>query len=117
MNLFSTILAQGINLEPSSNQGGTLVATATIPGLVSFAISAIFLVAAVVFFFMLLIGGLKWIMSGGDKAQTESARSQITAALIGLVIVFGAYAITRLLNTIFGIDVLNIVKTLPTITG
>jgi cbb3-type cytochrome oxidase subunit 3 len=114
MNLFSTVLAAGTGVELTpANVGGNLVTTATVPSIVSYAISVIFLIAAVIFFFMLLIGGLKWILSGGDKAQTESARSQITAALIGLVIVFGAYAITRLLNTIFGIDVLNIAGTLP----
>lgn len=108
MNLFSTVLAQAIDLQPASAGDGTFVTATTIPGLISYAISLLFIIAAVIFFFMLLIGGLKWILSGGDKGQTEAARNQITAALIGLIIVFGAYAIVRLIDTVFGIDVLSL---------
>lgn len=66
-------------------------------------ISLVLVVAAVIFFFMLVIGGIKWIMSGGDKGQTESARNQITAALVGLVIVFSAWAILQLINSFFAV--------------
>jgi hypothetical protein len=65
-------------------------------------------IAALVFFFMLIFGGIKYITSGGDKAQTESARGTITAALIGLVIVFSAWAIITLINAFFGIDILEL---------
>ncbi len=82
-----------------------------VQGLITLAL----IVAAVVFFFMLVIGGIRWILSGGDKAQTESARGQITAALIGLVIVFAAWAIASVLGTFFGFDVFTSF-TLPRIT-
>ena len=72
-----------------------------IPQIVSGLIKMSLVVAAVVFFFILVIGGIKWIASGGDKAQTESARNQITAALVGLVIVFAAWAIVALINAFF----------------
>ena len=41
--------------------------------------------------FFLIIGGIRWITSGGDKAKLESARGTITAALIGLIVSFLAY--------------------------
>jgi hypothetical protein len=62
---------------------------------------------------MLLLGGMQWILSGGDKASTESARGKITAALIGLVIIFSAWAIATLINSIFGVNILNL--TIPKI--
>ncbi len=77
-------------------------------GLVSTAIRALLIVAAVVFFFMLVIGGIKWILSGGDKGKTEEARNQITAALVGLVIVFSAWAIAQLINAFFGVNILKL---------
>jgi len=61
-------------------------------------------VAAVIFFIMLLVGGVKYIISGGDKGKTEAARGQITAALIGLVIVFAAWAILQLMAALLGVD-------------
>lgn len=77
--------------------------------------TALLIIAGLVFFFMLVIGGLRWITSGGDKSATEGARNQITAALIGLVIVFSAWAIAQLLANVFGINIFSF--TLPTISS
>lgn len=75
--------------------------------LIGWAVNIVLIVAGIIFFFMLIIGGIRWILSGGDKANTESARNQITAALIGLIIVFAAWALAALLGTVFGIEILN----------
>lgn len=64
--------------------------------------------AGVISFFMLLIGGVQWIMAGGDKEGTEKARKRITAALVGLAIVFSAYALLFIIQSLFGIEVLQI---------
>ena len=107
-----SLLAAGekINLQP----GGQFSALQdlTIGGIVAGLIRLILVIAALVFFFILVIGGIRWIASGGDKAQTEAARGQITAALVGLVIVFAAWAIVQLINTFFGINIFEL--TLPT---
>jgi len=68
------------------------------------AITIVLIVAAIIFFFMLIIGGIRWMLSGGDKSQAESARGQVTGALIGLVIVFAAWAIFTLLGSLFGVN-------------
>jgi len=75
--------------------------------LLSALIGLIFIVAAIIFFFMLVIGGIQWMLSGGDKQATESARGRITAALIGLIIVFAAWAITKLIEQFLGITILG----------
>ena len=85
----------------------------TITQIVSAALLLILVVAAIVFFFMLIIGGIRWITSGGDKGQTEAARNQITAALIGLVIVFAAWAIANLIEIFFGIDLFGALTIQP----
>lgn len=94
-----TFLAQEINLK---NVGQfSHLTNLEVPGIISGLIKLSLVVASVVFFFILIIGGIRWIISGGDKAQTEAARGQITAALVGLVIVFSAWAIVALINTFF----------------
>lgn len=80
----------------------------TIQSLLSGLVKTLVVVAAIVFFFMLVLGGIKWIMSGGDKGKTEEARNQITAALVGLVIVFAAWAIAQLIATLFGVNVFDL---------
>ena len=102
-----------IELSPTSGLAGQLTGI-TISGIISALISLIIIIAAVLFFFILIIGGIRWIMSGGDKANTEAARNQITAALVGLVIVFAAWAILQLIDAFFGTNILGGLE-IPTI--
>lgn len=105
--MFGESLAQGgINLQPGAGFSQPLE-TLTLGQVIGAAIVLILIVAAVVFFFILIIGGVRWITSGGDKAATEGARNQITAALVGLVIVFAAWAIMQLVQLFFGVDILG----------
>lgn len=109
-------LAQDINLQPQTGFKGIESLTGlTIPSIISGLIRLTVVIAAIVFFFILVIGGIRWIASGGDKAQTEGARNQITAALVGLVIVFAAWAIVALINTFFKINIFQL--SLPTVGG
>lgn len=72
--------------------------------LISNAISVAFIVAAIATFVYLVIGGIEWLTSGGDKTNIEKARNRITAALVGLTIVAASYAIYMLVLNFFGID-------------
>ncbi len=101
------LLAQDINLRPGEGLA-TNLQNLTFGNVVSAAILLVLIVAAIIFFFMLVIGGVRWITSGGDKAATEAARGQITAALVGLVIIFAAWAIIQLINTFFGVDIFTL---------
>jgi uncharacterized membrane protein (UPF0182 family) len=95
-----------INLEPQgqfSNLGGI-----TFPELLRAALTMLLVIAAIVFIVSLIIGGIRWILSGGDKARSESARAQIVNALIGIIIVFAAWAIIQLISSFFGIDLLHL---------
>lgn len=73
----------------------------------------ILVVAAVIALFFLIWGGIKWILSGGDKAKVDTARSTIIAALVGLVITFLAYFILSVVLGIFGLNLNDL--TLPSI--
>jgi hypothetical protein len=79
----------------------------TITTIVAGAIRLVLIVASLIFFFMLVWGGIQWMMSGGDKNAAEQARSKITNALVGLVIVFSAWAIMALIKNLFGVDIMG----------
>ena len=96
-----------INIQPTGGDFASLGGL-TVSNIISAAIRLTVVVAAIVFFFILVIGGIRWIASGGDKAQTEAARNQITAALVGLVIVFAAWAIVALINTFFKVNIFSL---------
>lgn len=76
-------------------------------GYVKTGINVLLGVAGVISFFFLLWGGIQWILAGGDKEGTEKARKRITNALIGLAIVFSAYALLFILNALFGVDIIG----------
>ena len=72
--------------------------------LITSVIGVALIIAGILVFAMLVWGGVQWIMSGGDKAKTEEARNRITAALVGLAIVASAWAIMKLIEYFFGLN-------------
>lgn len=56
--------------------------------------------AVLVFFFL---GALKWVTSGGDKGKVEEARSTLTQAAIGLVVLASVFAIYAIVLNFFGL--------------
>lgn len=79
---------------------GSKTAEQTVSGTASLVVNLLFAVAAILAVIYLLIGGIRWITSRGDKVTVEAARKQIVAAIIGLVVVAAAFLI---LNVVFGI--------------
>ena len=91
------------------------LANLTVPSIVSGLIRLILVITALVFFAILVWGGIRWITSKGDKQEVENARNQITHALIGLAIVFVAWAIVKLIQALFGINILQL--EIPSLQG
>ena len=87
-----------------------------IVGIIRAVIQFILVVAFVLAFVMLLIGGIRWITAGGDEKGVAGARNMITAALIGLVIVLVAYAIILLVETFFNVKIISGGVSIPNIT-
>ena len=80
---------------------------ATPPGRVlSNALTIIFVVAALLVLFFLIIGAFQWITSGGDKEKVGKARGTIINALIGLAILALAFLIVRVVGQLLNIDIL-----------
>ncbi len=88
----------------SSPTGGGTFLSLVVPKLITMTL----VVGSVIFFFMLTIGAIQWIASGGDKGAIESARGKITNALIGIIILFSVYAIIRFIEVFFGITLLTL---------
>ncbi|MEK7525945.1 MAG: pilin [Patescibacteria group bacterium] len=90
--------------ENLSSKSGESFLASIFPPLVGW----IFVVGAIGFFFMVVLGAIQWIFSGGDKGAVEQARGRITNALIGIILLFSTFAIINLVETFFGINILTI---------
>lgn len=55
----------------------------------------------------LILGGIQWSMSGGDKEAVQKARNKIVYALVGLVLALLALFIINFIGGIFGVDLLR----------
>lgn len=56
----------------------------------------------VVFMILIIYGGILWMTARGNEQQVEKAKELIYAAVIGLVIVLSAYAITYYVGGVLG---------------
>lgn len=75
--------------------------------LMSNALSLLFFFAGLLTFVFIVIGGIQWITAGGDAKAAQAARDRITAAVVGLIVVVAAFAITLILGQVFGINIFN----------
>lgn len=55
--------------------------------------NALLVFSGVVAIFLIIWSGVRFITSGGDNKQVSSARSMMTYAIIGLIVVLSSYAI------------------------
>ena len=78
------------------------------------AVTALMVLASLVALAFLIYGGVKWIMSEGDKSAVETARNTIVGAVIGLVIVLLSYLIITVILGLFGINLQNL--SIPNLT-
>ena len=60
--------------------------------------------AGIALFIMLVIGGFKYLASGGNPEETGKAQKTITTAILGLVLLLGAWLIILLIQEITGVS-------------
>ena len=69
--------------------------------------------AGIVLFILLIVGGFKYITSGGDPKAVEGAKKTLTYAIGGLVVILVSYLILVLISNITGVDVTKFNIVLP----
>lgn len=93
----SDLSATGINdtdgCNPTDNDG--TAATTSVDRLIKTVINVFSLVVGVIAVVMIIIGGLKYITSGGDSGNVTGAKNTILYAIVGLIIVALAQVIVR----------------------
>jgi hypothetical protein len=73
------------NQQPSDLFGGNNSIFSRVTNILLFLVGAVSVI-------MLIIGGIRYVISGGDQAQVTSAKNTILYAIVGIVVAFLAYA-------------------------
>ena len=55
----------------------------------------------------LIWGGIRWVLSGGDKAKVDAARKTIIYAIMGLIFIFLSFLIINVITYIFNVPSLT----------
>lgn len=61
--------------------------------------------AGIVLFVVLIIGGFRYITSGGDPKAVEGAQKTLTYAIAGLIVILISFLILVLIKQLTGVDV------------
>lgn len=68
--------------------------SATVGSVVAIVIKSLLGLLGVIFVVLLIVAGFNWMTANGDEAKIEKAKDTIRTAVIGLIIVVSAYAVT-----------------------
>ena len=113
--LLSAHVVLAVNVSPAPTLDIVNFGTADLPFIppsittvIGFIIRFLFIVAGLIALLFLLLGGIEWITSGGNKENVDKARQKIQAAVVGLIVVFIVLGIVvlleQVLDTGFGIS-------------
>lgn len=61
--------------------------------------------AGLAVFIMLLVGGFKYLTSGGDPKKAQSAKDTLSHAILGLVLIIAAWFILQFIEEFTGVKV------------
>src|SRR5205807_5947819 len=102
------------NIDPGGGGGGNGAIDGSdihqLPTLIIRIITFLIAIAGVVTVILIIIGGIRMILSVGDPKALQSARNAVTFAVIGLVIILISVTIITIIGNLLGISLLNVLS-------
>lgn len=95
--VFATV-QDGVNAAQGSQQPSVLFGNT---GVFSEITNVLLFVIGAVAVIMIVIGGLRYVISGGDAKQVQAAKNTILYALVGVIIAILAYAVVNFVSNTF----------------
>jgi len=82
-------------------------------GIFKIIINSITTIAILIFFIMMLLGGFRFLFSGGDAKAVEKARDTLMHAVIGLVVLILIWFLLLAVEAVTGVEVTNFYIGIP----
>lgn len=86
--------------------GGTVDTSSWQPenfkGLIEIAVRTLFIVGGLAFIILFLVGAVRYITSGGDAKAVDGAKKNLTAAIVGVLILASVYTVAWFFNKSLG---------------
>jgi hypothetical protein len=87
----SSVITDGAN--KACGGGASCNTGSSVAGIFAGVSNALIFLVGAVSVIMIIVGGLRYVLSNGDAKQTESAKNTILYAVIGVIVAVAAYAI------------------------
>ncbi len=94
--------ASGMLEKVGGANGENIGVTGDLPTAISTVIKAVLSLVGTIFLVLTIYAGIMWMTAAGDEEKVTKATSIIRMAVIGLVIVMSAYAITYFVTSKLG---------------
>ncbi len=78
--------------------GKQLTNQSTLPDLIAYLYNFAIMIAGIAVFFMLVIGGFKYLTSAGDPGKAKEAKDQLTSSVFGLILLLSSFLILNTIN-------------------
>lgn len=91
-------------LDKDGGSLGRIPSADCLPQLILTIVDVAFIFSGLVALFFIIWSGLRFIQSGGDPKKVDSARKTLTYAIIGLILIFLAFAIINLISYVTGVS-------------
>lgn len=100
---YLAISLPGYNIQPPNGipQGGLETGGAG-QRLIQLGIEFIFILGVVLTVVFVIISGIQWITSAGDKEKVQKARARLTYSIIGLLVIVSAFFIISVVISLLG---------------
>jgi len=108
MNYLALTLPGGQSLAPPKGIAADTGGIAAVSKIIGNALTILLIAAVILTLVYLLLGGLAWIQSGGDKQKVAQARSRLTYAIVGLVVALASFLIINVIGFVFHVNLLPI---------
>lgn len=84
-------------------------AFSSLGSLISILLKNVYVIAGIMLFVLLIVGGISIISSagGGDPKKAAQGQKALTSAVIGFLIIFASYWIIQIIEYITGLNILN----------
>lgn len=102
-------LAAGVDIGNRFGSPWGRLPTHTVGYFVGIVVQAAIVIAGVIMIFLFIFGGVSIIAGAGQQKPESVAKGKkaLTSALIGFIIIFTAFWIVRLIETVLGIDIVT----------
>lgn len=104
----------GLGVNQSINNPGTsnprISEYANLFSIVSVILRNIYVIAAIILFVMILIGGLGMIISAGDAEKQKQSSKTLGSAVTGFLILFLSYWILKLIQFLTGVQLIYFIS-------